>query len=496
MITLSDKVLSKRILALFILTSLILILQGIYNIYSLDGVNKSITQVYDSVDQVSTTSTGISLPISEIRQLSMSLVMAPNKTLREELKSRVIELKNKTAQTINENHITFSDPQSRELFIDIKTAWTNYANAVNVTLAYVKKEVRIAEFISVTVYEKKAYDSVTVAIVAYNAYQLKTSAKILQNAQENALIAFWAVLITTVIEVLTLKFILTYVLNLVRQYVAQRKQHAEELMAQDAALIKSEKMASLGRLVAGIAHELNTPIGVSVTAVSCLQEKVNMLVEAFSTGKIKKRDMDKIICSITQSSDMILYNLERASEQISNFKLVAVDVSSEIMRSFNLHDYITAIAQSLYAETNRGDHEICIEGDSELVIETNPGSISQVITNLVLNSVIHAYEHTQRGTIVIRFFREADDVRLIYSDNGKGMDENTVNMIFEPFYTTKRGDGGSGLGMHIVHNIVTQSLKGKITCISSPDKGMTIDISFPTKSDNAGDEIDDLSTYQ
>ena len=139
MITLSDKVLSKRILALFILTSLILILQGIYNIYSLDGVNKSITQVYDSVDQVSTTSTGISLPISEIRQLSMSLVMAPNKTLREELKSQVIELKNKTAQTINENHITFSDPQSRELFNDIKTAWTNYANAVNVTLAYVKK---------------------------------------------------------------------------------------------------------------------------------------------------------------------------------------------------------------------------------------------------------------------------------------------------------------------------------------------------------------------
>jgi len=496
MVTLSDTILSKRILALFILTTLILIIQGIYNIYSLDGVNKSITQVYDSVDQVSTTSTKISLPISEIRQLSMSLVMAPNKALREELKSRVIELKNKTAQTINENHITFSDSRSRELFNDIKTAWTNYASAVNVTLAYVKKEVRIAEFISVTVYEKKAYDSVTVAIVNYNAYQLKISAQILKDAQENALIAFWAVLITTIIEVLTLKVILTYVLNLVRQYVVQRKQHAEELKNQDAALIKSEKMASLGRLVAGIAHELNTPIGVSVTAVSYLQDEIKVLVKAYTTGKINKRDMDDFINSLTQSSEIIFRNLERASEQISNFKLVAVDVSSEIMRTFNLHDYITTIVQSLYPETKRGNHEICIEGDSELVIETNPGSISQVITNLVMNSVIHAYEHTQKGTILIRFFRGDDEVRLIYSDNGKGMDENTVNMIFDPFYTTKRGDGGSGLGMHIVHNIVTESLKGKITCISSLDKGMTIDISFPMKVDITGDDIDNLSTYQ
>ncbi len=479
MVTLSDSVLSKRILVLFIVTTLVLILQGVYNIYSLDGVNKSITQVYDSVDQVSSTSTGVSLPISELRQLSMSLVMAPNKELREQLKSQVIELKNQINQTINNNTLAFSDPRAKELFNDIKTVWLDYASAVKVTLGYVKKEVRIAEFISVTVYEKQAYDNVTAAIVAYNAYQLEISAQILKSAQDNARIAFWAVLITTLIEVLTLKVILAYVLNLVRQYVAQRKQHAEELKLQDEALIKSEKMASLGRLVAGISHELNTPIGVSVTAASFLQDQTNVFVAAYLTGKVSKRDMDTFIDCITQSSDIILNNLNRASEQISNFKLVAVDVSSEVIRAINLHDYIATIIKSLQPETKKGNHEICIEGDKGLVIETYPGSISQIITNFIMNSVIHAYECAQKGNIVIQFFHAEDEIKLIYRDDGKGMDEEKVNMIFEPFYTTKLGDGGSGLGMHIVHNLVTQSLKGKITCVSSFGKGMTLNISFP-----------------
>jgi len=242
----SEKGLSKSILPLFIFTTTVLILQGIYNIYSLDGVNDSITKVYNSVNQVSVTSSDISLPISELRQLSMSLVMAPNKTLRDQLEIQIVELQKKIQFSLNNgNGIKFSEPEAKELFGIIQAAWDGYSMAVDDTKGYVNEGVRIAEFISVTIYEKVAYNKVTDAIVAYNAYQLKISEKTFKSAQDNALIAFWAVLITTVIEVVILKFILTYMLNLVRRYVSARKHHAEELKNKNEALEQSVELKKL-----------------------------------------------------------------------------------------------------------------------------------------------------------------------------------------------------------------------------------------------------------
>ena len=488
--TQSDKGLSKRILTLFIFTTCVLIIQGIYNIYSLDGVNNSITKVYDSVNHVSSTSSNVALPISELRQLSMSLVMAPNKSLRETLKIQIIALKNKTELALNNGKFSaFSDPKSQVLFNDIKEAWQDYARAVEVTLDYVKEAVRIAEFISVTVYEKKAYDKVTNAIVAYNDYQLQISADTFRQAQSNASIAFWAVLITTLVEVVILKVILAYVLNLVRHYVSARKQHAEELLNKDEALLKSEKMASLGRLVAGVAHELNTPIGICVTGASFLQEKTNALIKAYASEAMSKQDLNDFIDVVPESTDIILRNLDRASELIRSFKLVAVDVSSEVKRQINLHAYIANVVLSLSPETKRYNHKISIQGDSELVVETYPGPISQIITNLIMNSIVHAFEGNERGWISIDAFREEGKVRLIYSDNGKGLTAKNVEMIFEHFYTTRGGDGGSGLGMSIVYNLVTQTLKGTISCTSELGKGIKIDISFPAKAAIANDKL-------
>jgi len=494
--TQSDKGLSKRILTLFIFTTGVLIIQGIYNIYSLDGVNNSITKVYDSVNHVSSTSSNVALPISELRQLSMSLVMAPNKSLRETLKIKIIELKTKTELALNNGKFSaFSDPKSQVLFNDIKKAWQDYAKAVEVTLDYVKEAVRIAEFISVTVYEKQAYDKVTNAIVVYNDYQLQISADTFRQAQSNATIAFWAVLITTIVEVLILKLILAYVLNLVRHYVSARKQHAEELLNKDEALLKSEKMASLGRLVAGVAHELNTPIGICVTGASFLQEKTNALIKAYSSEAMSKQDLNDYIDVAPQSTDIILRNLDRASELIRSFKLVAVDVSSEVKRQVNLHDYIANVVLSLSPETKRYNHKISIQGDSELVVETYPGPISQIITNLIMNSIIHAFDGNERGWIDIDVFREEDRVRLIYSDNGKGLTAENVDMIFEHFYTTRGGDGGSGLGMSIVYNLVTQTLKGTIGCTSELGKGIKIDISFAIDAAAASDKISGVSPF-
>ena len=485
----SDKVLSKRILTLFIFTTCVLILQGVYNIYSLDGVNNSITKVYDSVNHVSSTSSNVALPVSELRQLSMSLVMAPNKALRDTLKIQIIELQSKTELALNNGtFLAFTDSHSQILFNDIKKAWQDYDKAVDVTLDYVKEAVRIAEFISVTVYEKQAYDKVTNAIVAYNAYQLKISADTFRQAQDRATIAFWAVLITTVIEVLILKIILAYVLNLVSQYVTARKQHAEELLHKDEALLRAEKMAALGRLVAGVAHELNTPIGVCVTAASFLQEKANALVQGYSGGSLRKQDFDEFIEVVPISTDIIASNLDRAAELISSFKLVAVDVSSDIKRKFNLHAYITKVVQSLYPETKRFNHKICIQGDSELIVETYPGSISQIITNLVMNSIIHAFADQESGCICIDIVSNKNKVGLIYSDNGKGLTAESAKMIFEPFYTTIGGAGGSGLGMSIVYNLVTETLKGTVDCTSEPGNGITIEILIPIKADITADE--------
>jgi len=491
--TVSDKRLSKRILTLFIFTTCVLIVQGIYNIYSLDGVNNSITKVYDSVNLVSSTSSNVALPISELRQLSMSLVMAPNKSLRETLKIQIIELKSKTEFALsNGQFMASSDPKSQELFNAIKKAWQDYAKAVEVTLDYVKEAVRIAEFISVTVYEKQAYDKVTNAIIAYNAYQIKISANTFHEAQNNATIAFWAVLITTLVEVLILKLILSYVLNLVRAYVAARKQHAKELLDKDEALLRSEKMAALGRLVAGMAHELNTPIGVCVTGASFLQEKTDDLIKAFSSGNLRQQELNDFVQILPKSTEIILSNLDRASELISSFKLVAVDVSSDMKRKFNLQAYIANVVQSLYPETKRFNHQVSIQGDSELVVETYPGSISQIITNLMMNSIIHAYSDKERGCMSISAFRDEDNVKLIYRDDGKGLSEENVKMIFEPFYTTRSGHGGSGLGMSLVYNLVTQTLKGTITCTSELGKGININISFPIKADITNDKLAEM----
>jgi len=249
----SEKVLSKRILVIFFFTTAILVLQGVYNIFSLRGVNNSIAQVYDSVNQVSTTASDISLPISELRQLSMSLVMAPSQSLRDQLEVEVSDHQEKISRNLNNNkNFEFYDKKSARLFENISDAWKGYSIAIDVTKEHVHEGVRIAEFISVTIHEKNAYDKVILAIVAYNDHQLEISAQTFQDAQSNASIAFWAVLITTVIEVATLKIILAYILNLVRHYVTSRNDHAEELKSKNEALEKSAHLRLLldGRIKA------------------------------------------------------------------------------------------------------------------------------------------------------------------------------------------------------------------------------------------------------
>ncbi|MBL4665803.1 MAG: PAS domain S-box protein [Sneathiella sp.] len=253
----------------------------------------------------------------------------------------------------------------------------------------------------------------------------------------------------------------------------------ETLQVTQKELVQSEKMASLGGLVAGVAHEINTPIGVGVTAASHLQEKTVALKQDFESGLLKKADFKKYVDAATLSTDIISTNLLRASDLIKSFKQVAVDQSSEEPRVFNFLNYIEEILISLHPKLKQTKLSIVADGDKDLSIESLPGTFAQIITNLVMNSLIHAFEPQEEGCIKIHATAENGNVKMTYSDDGKGMDAETVSKIFDPFFTTKRGTGGSGLGMHILYNQTTQTLGGAVKCRSVLGAGTEFEFTFP-----------------
>ena len=259
----------------------------------------------------------------------------------------------------------------------------------------------------------------------------------------------------------------------------------ELLKATQDELVQSAKLASLGGLVAGVAHEINTPVGIGVTAASHLRKKAEELLEHFKSGKMTKRDFENFLQDADESTHMTLANLERASNLIRSFKQVAVDHSSEEKRRINLTDYINEVLTSLAPKLKQSQHNITVNGDTAIYFESFPGAISQVITNLVINSLTHAYAPGDTGRITINITREDACAVLKYSDDGKGMGPETVAKIFDPFFTTKRGQGGSGLGMHILYNLVTQSLGGTVTCSSEPGQGAEFTITLPLKNGEA-----------
>ncbi len=244
-------------------------------------------------------------------------------------------------------------------------------------------------------------------------------------------------------------------------------------------LVESEKMAALGGLVAGVAHEINTPIGISVTAASLLAERATTFFETYKSGNMKRSDLERFLDTAMQSSSMVLANINRAAELIQSFKQVAVDQSSESQRLFNLREYLHEILISLRASLKKTKHTVKIQGDDHLILNSYPGALSQIVTNLVINSLVHAYSEGDAGQIVFSFQQDGQEIIFEYADNGKGIPSENLSKIFDPFFTTKRGQGGSGLGLHIVYNLVTQKLKGTIECESLVNLGTKFIIKLP-----------------
>ncbi len=266
----------------------------------------------------------------------------------------------------------------------------------------------------------------------------------------------------------------------VEQSNRELRETLENLERTQNKLITSEKMAALGELVAGVAHEINTPVGVAVTATSHLQLKTRELLDRFASNGMKKSDLDNYLRIAGESTTMLMTNLTRASELVQSFKKVAVDQSSEAMRVFDLKQYVGEVLLSLQPKLKKTKHEITLECPDDLELHTYPGALSQVITNLIVNSMIHGFEEEDEGQILMRFTPEGQELLFTYQDNGKGIPPEYLGRIFDPFFTTRRGTGGSGLGLHILYNIVSSQLQGSIHCESTPGKGTTFYIRMAT----------------
>jgi signal transduction histidine kinase len=251
-------------------------------------------------------------------------------------------------------------------------------------------------------------------------------------------------------------------------------------MAKDQ-LVESERMASLGGLVAGIAHDVNTPLGVGVTAASFLEERLKGLQQAFDDKTLTSKTMASFLNEGQQTATLLLTNLNRASELIASFKQVAVDQTSEAERDVDLKEYIQEIIQSLAPNFKKTRHKIELNCPEGLEVRCAPGVIAQIITNMIMNSLIHGFENKNAGTIRINVSEQDGEIMIDYQDDGKGLPPQLLNKLFEAFFTTRRGRGGSGLGTHIMYNLVTQTLKGQIQASSEEGKGLRYQIQFPAR---------------
>ncbi len=244
-------------------------------------------------------------------------------------------------------------------------------------------------------------------------------------------------------------------------------------------LVQTEKLASLGGLVAGIAHEINTPVGIGVTAASHLQEITETINAAFTGAKLKKADLAEYLESSRQSTTIILNNLHRAAELINSFKQVAVDQSSSERRRFKLREYIDEVLISLRPQLRKSPHRLVVNCPDDVELDTYPGALAQIVTNLVMNAILHAFPGGATGEIRIEVEEDENQVKLLFRDNGVGIPASQLDKIFDPFFTTKRGHGGSGLGLHVVYNLATQQLKGSMGVESAEGAGTTFRLVLP-----------------
>ncbi len=251
-----------------------------------------------------------------------------------------------------------------------------------------------------------------------------------------------------------------------------------ELRASQTMLIQAEKMASLGRLVAGVAHEVNTPIGTALLGISHLGDKERAFSSSLNAGGITRQELGTFLDTIRETVQESKAALGDANRLILNFKQLAIDQAGESRREFVLAANIESVLSSLQIHKTEGI-KTEVDCPDHIVLDSFPGQLGQVLTNLVQNSLMHGFEGKPSGVIGIKAEKEGETVTIHYHDDGIGMKADTVKKVFDPFYTTKINQGGNGIGMSISFNLVTELLGGTIECRSKPGEGASFIINLP-----------------
>jgi PAS domain S-box-containing protein len=245
-------------------------------------------------------------------------------------------------------------------------------------------------------------------------------------------------------------------------------------------LIEAEKLAALGRLVAGVAHEVNNPVGISLTVASSLERKTAVFAAEVARGDLRRSTLNEFLETSRDASSQLVANLNRAAELIQSFKQVAADRNYSDQRSFDLGDLTEQVVMSLRPGLRKLNLTLNVDCQPNLTMNSYPGPYGQVLTNLFLNSVAHAFPDGRPGVVDIKVRASGkDNVEIIFSDNGCGMSLDVRRRAFDPFFTTRRDQGGTGLGLHIVYSIVTNRLGGRLDLDSGTGGGTRIQIILP-----------------
>ena len=289
--------------------------------------------------------------------------------------------------------------------------------------------------------------------------------------------------------------------NVAAEEITERKRAEQEVRnAKDAAetalrhlretqesLIEAEKLAALGRLVAGVAHEVNSPIGVGLTVASTLQRKVELFAEEVARGGLRRSRLNEFMELVRDASSQLVSNLDRVAERVQSFKQVAPDQGQSRRRSFDAGELTEEVLSHLARELGERDITLNLRCEGDLAMDSYPGPFGQALTNLALNAMIHAYPEGRSGSIDIEVHpADRDHIEIVVADNGCGMAPDVKRQAFDPFFTTRRHEGATGLGLHTVHSIVVDRLGGRIRINSEPDVGTTVQLMLPRSAASAG----------
>lgn len=243
--------------------------------------------------------------------------------------------------------------------------------------------------------------------------------------------------------------------------------------------MRSEKMAALGGMVAGVAHEINTPLGVAVTAVSDLESRTEQTHKLLTAGTLKKSALVYFFETLSKSLSLTLANLERAAELVRSFKMVSAEQTSEARGRFDLKPFLDSVLLTLHPVIKKTPHQVIVDCPEALTMDSYPGALAQVITQLVENSLVHGLKVEKAGNIRIQVRPQGQAIELLYSDDGRGIPAKDREQVFEPFFTTRRNQGSTGLGMHIIYNQVTNILKGSLELDEAEGQGIRLRLQLP-----------------